>query len=280
MEWRRGSGRIVALLVAGALVTAACSSDGGGGDGAEGADATTTTTDVEPLSVLVTNDDGVDAPGLDALVEGLDAVGDVHITVVAPADQRSGTSDQTTDGPVATEETTTASGFPAVAVDGFPADSVIVGLDEVVDEPPDLVISGINSSPNLEGLVHLSGTVGAAREAVRLGFPALAASQGAGEPPDYEAGVEQVIAWLEDHRDDLLAGTAELQIYNLNIPTCPEGEVRGIVEVPTHPGTDLSFELVDCTSTLEDPANDVEAFINGFAPLAILDPDLTGVPVP
>ena len=283
MAWTWGrsqqTGRVAALVVAVALAAAACSSSGGDGDSAH-ADATTTTAEAERLTVLVTNDDGVDAPGIDALVEGLLGLGDVDVTVVAPADQRSGTGDQSTEGVIAFEETTTASGYPAVAVDGFPADSVNVALDEVLDEPPDVVISGINSAPNLANLVHLSGTVGAAREAVRRGVPALASSQGQGEPPDYASGVEQVLAWLEDHRDDLLAGTATVQIWNLNIPTCPTGEVRAIVEVPTHTATDLSFEVVDCTSGLEDPIHDVDAFVNGFAPLAVLDPELTGVPAP
>ncbi|MEO1065644.1 MAG: 5'/3'-nucleotidase SurE, partial [Actinomycetota bacterium] len=90
--------------------------------------------------MLVTNDDGVDAPGIDALVTGLSGLDGVEIVVVAPAENQSGTAMNLTDGDVAAGSATTASGVAATAVDGFPADAVRWALAN--DGPFDLVVSG------------------------------------------------------------------------------------------------------------------------------------------
>ncbi|HMF04563.1 MAG TPA: 5'/3'-nucleotidase SurE, partial [Acidimicrobiia bacterium] len=76
------------------------------------------------LQVLVTNDDGIAAPGIDALVQGLRKIKGVKVTVVAPAENKSGSSDTTTPGPLTTTQATTTSGYPAIAVNGYPADTV------------------------------------------------------------------------------------------------------------------------------------------------------------
>jgi 5'/3'-nucleotidase len=85
---------------------------------------TTIEPETEQLRVLVTNDDGVGAAGIDALVEALQTL-ELDITVVAPATEQSGQGGKVTDGPLTVTDTTTASGFPAKAVAGFPADTVI-----------------------------------------------------------------------------------------------------------------------------------------------------------
>ena len=134
---------------------------------------------VPTLDILVTNDDGYAAPGIDALVERLRALPGVKLTVVAPATNQSGTSDRTTPGPVSAltaTEVTTASGYAATAVAGFPADSVNYALD-VLKLSPDLVVSGSNAGQNLGVVAPISGTVGAARTAVRRGVPGVAVSQ-------------------------------------------------------------------------------------------------------
>lgn len=262
--------RAVAALLALGMV-AACGGDDDGGDDAagngDGAAEATTTTGPEPIEVLVTNDDGYDAVGIDALVEALRAEPGVEVTVVAPATNQSGTGDQTTDGPVTQSDQETASGYPAVAVEGFPADSVIVALDELGLEP-DLVVSGINIGQNIGPLADVSGTVGAAKVAHRRGLPALAVSQGLNAAPeDYDATAQLAVDWVEEHRDGLgdLADTGE--VASINAPTCPAGEVRGLVEVAL--GTDGSQvgAPVNCESTTEDFADDVTAFINGYATL-------------
>jgi 5'-nucleotidase len=233
-----------------------------------GAGGTTATTPAEPLDVLVTNDDGYDAEGIDVLVEALRAEPDVTVTVVAPATDQSGTGDRTTPGAVATSERTTASGYDAVAVAGYPADTVTVALDEL-GLTPDLVVSGINAGQNIGPLVDVSGTVGAAKQAQRRGLPALAVSQGLteGVAPDYATAADLAVDWVDARRGDLgsLAGTGE--IASLNVPTCPAGEVRGVVEVAVGDDGSQVGAPVDCTSTAEGFTDDVAAFLNGYASL-------------
>lgn len=279
--------RTVAVGLVAVLALGACSGDDSGEDGDEAApdtteaEATTTTAAPEPLRILVSNDDGVGAPGIDALVEGLQTLDDVEITVSAPAENQSGTSDSRTPGDDPEQETTTASGYPATAVRGYPADAVEQGLAAMgIDEPPHLVISGINEGQNIGSLTELSGTVGAARTGARAGIPALAVSQGffldQGPEPDYPTAVELTLDWVTEHREELLAadrppGTAE--VTNLNVPTCDGGQVRGVVEVPvaTEAQTaNVDYFAVDCNSDLQDPTQDVEAFGAGFAPLSRL----------
>lgn len=258
---------LLALLVAVAAV--ACSDDGGDDDDAgSGETSTTVPADTEaaaePLAILVTNDDGVGSEGIDVLVQGLAGLPDVTVTVVAPAENETGSSDTTTPSSVPVEDTATASGYEAVAVQGFPADSVIYALDGLGLEP-DLVVSGINEGQNIGDAVELSGTVGAARTAARRGLPALAVSAGLADLVDYETAVELALDWVEEHRDDL--SPFEGQVVSINVPSCTEGEVRGVVEVPV--GSGLGLEVApDCTSALTEPVDDVEAFANGYASLS------------
>lgn len=125
------------------------SSEGAGGSG--GAGGTGGSSD-GPLRILITNDDGVGAPGIDAMVEGLRGDPRNDVTVCAPAEERSSTGDQTTPTPppLQATETTTASGYPATAVDGFPADSVLYALENLYrDSTPHVVLSGINAGQNV-----------------------------------------------------------------------------------------------------------------------------------
>lgn len=286
--WRRPLVGAVALLAllsgavacgdddgddAGAATTEAAteSSADDASDPAAAADAPTSEGDDEVLSVVVTNDDGYDAEGIDAVVEALEAEGDIEITVVAPLEQQSGQGGTYTEGPLETQEEQTASGTDVIAVDGFPADAVRVALEEL-DLTPDLLVSGINEGQNLGPVVDISGTVGAARAAVAAGVPGLALSSGT-EGFDYEAGVPFMLDWIEENREALIAGDAPVEVVSINTPSCTEGEIRGLAEVPV--GTDgrQALSAQDCTSTLEDPPDDTTAFNNGFATLTVLSDD-------
>ncbi len=228
------------------------------------------------LRVLVTNDDGVGAPGIDALVQGLRKLNGVRVTVVAPAENKSGSSDMTTPGPLTTTQATTTSGYPAIAVQGFPADTVDFALDGGIPTKPQLVASGINAGANLGPVTRISGTVGAARTAVRHGVPAVAISQGTteGVEPDYAAGVRQAVTWVKEHRKALTKKNpkAPTAVANINVPTCPTGKVRGPIDVPSATGGDLT-QPPNCASTLKNPPDDVVAFVNGYAPLSLVPPD-------
>jgi 5'-nucleotidase len=276
-------GRMTAAGLAAVLVLAACGGDdSGGGDDtaasdttvAPAEDTTTTTAAPETLRILVSNDDGYAAEGIDALVEGLLTLDDVEVTVSAPLENQSGTSDNTTPGQdEAVTQVETLSGYPATAVDGFPADSVEIGLAEMADAPPHLVVSGINEGQNIGPLTELSGTVGAARTAARAGIPALAVSQGlfvnGGPPPDYPAAVDLTLDWVNEHRDELVAaepvdGIAE--VTNLNVPTCPSGEQGELLEVPVATEAEVAgmdLGAVDCETAVADPTNDVTGFLAG-----------------
>jgi 5'-nucleotidase len=234
------------------------------------------TTAQRTLKILVTNDDGYAAPGIDAVVNGLQTLPNVEVVVVAPAANQSGTGAQTTDGPLTATEVTTTSGYPAKAVAGFPADTIVWAIDQGgIDFTPDLVISGINVGQNIGPLTALSGTVGAARAAGSRGIPALASSQGIAAEPDWPSGVALVLEWVTEHRLELLAGgdASPAVVENINIPTCTNGTLRQLVEVPVATdaaGRDLTAS--DCSGTPPQPTADIDAFITGFPSLSDITP--------
>ena len=229
----------------------------------------------EVLRVMVTNDDGIDAAGIDAVVEALRVLPDVEVIVYAPLTNQSGTGDSTTPGgaPPAVPDAT-ASGYPAFSVVGTPADSVLAGLAALTGpDQPDLVISGLNEGQNIGPLSNVSGTVGAAKTAARNGVPALATSQGlvlggGAPPPDYATGVKFLLRWVREHRDLVLSGGfagPPPTVESLNIPTCPTGSVRGQREVAVSPDFSAGNPFaVDCLSTATGFVYDIPAFKNGF----------------
>jgi len=133
---------------------------------------------VDKLQILLTNDDGIRSPGLWAAAAALSALG--YVTVVAPREQSSGMGRSlpiTSDG-VILVETMVVNGqeWTVHAVGGTPAQAVQHALLEVMPQPPDLVVSGINYGENLASGITISGTVGAALEAASMNIPALAVS--------------------------------------------------------------------------------------------------------
>lgn len=275
----------IAAVLTFTMLGAACSSSDS--DSAEGttttaktattaAGETTTTEAAATLTILVSNDDGVAAPGIDAVVTALSAMPNTKVIVSAPATQQSGTGGSTTPGTLTSTETTTASGYPAVAVNGFPADSVNWALDGGITETPQLVVTGINSGQNLGALAdQVSGTVGAARAAVAHGIPALASSMGESSQADYALAATYVVKWVEEHREALLAGELAgdvILLQNLNVPHCATGAIRGEVEVTLDPTSDGAFEEQNCESTEPAASVDIAAFNNGFVTLSDLPP--------
>ncbi len=252
---------------------AAC---GSGSSTSSSAPATGPSSTPAVLTILVTNDDGVSAPGINAVVQGLRSLPHTKVTVVAPLTNQSGTGGKTTPGTLVATKATTASGYPAMAVHGFPADTITWAISQHgISFRPDLVVSGINFGQNIGPLADDSGTVGAARAAVAHGIPALAASQGIdnGTQPDFAEGVAQVEAWVQGHRAALVNHShgSSLPQGNLNVPTCPTGQVRGPVNAPL--ATSLngrSVTTVDCSSTSTSFTDDVGAFIIGYAVISPL----------
>jgi 5'-nucleotidase len=263
---------IVALAIGVAL--GACGSDGDdAADPTTPEESTTTTAAIEPLTILVTNDDGIGAPGIDLLVSTLVDMDGVEVEVVAPAENQSGSSDKTTPGGATFAAGTTASGVEGTAVDGFPADTIAVALDEL-DLEPDLVVSGVNEGQNTGPLAYVSGTVGAARAAVRRGVPAIAGSAGLGEDADYATAVDLIVEFIEEHRVSFADGTAATDgVHSFNVPDCTAGSVRELLEVPlatTVPeGVDLFTS--DCSvEVAEEPTDDVTAVAAGHSALTVI----------
>lgn len=252
------------------------------GDAADiAADGGTSNGDVRPLRILVSNDDGYDAPGIDALVRALAAMPDTEVVVSAPATQQSGTASSVTEGELTASEKTTLSGHPVHVVEGTPADSVNWALDGGIDFEPDLVITGINAGQNL-GLIadRISGTIGAARAGTAHGIPALATSLGGesvetvNDPvdiPAFEIAAAYVAEWVKEHRDDLISGDhlrEHAMLENLNVPLCSEGNPRGLARVELSESGENSISPQDCTSVVPQPEDDINAFINGFVTLS------------
>jgi 5'-nucleotidase len=122
-------------------------------------------------NILVTNDDGIHAAGLRALVGALEGLGTV--SVIAPVEERSGNAQSVTlRRPIGVQQIAEREW----AIDGTPTDAMILALAKILPEPPDLVLSGINSGGNMGENVYYSGTVGAAMEAVIHNIPAAALS--------------------------------------------------------------------------------------------------------
>lgn len=232
------------------------------------------------LRILVTNDDGVMGEGMDVLIEALSENPNNILVICAPDGNRSGSGDRTGPSPACGDLTvtpsTTPSGRAATAINGCPADAVNYALDNIYapGQMPHVVISGSNEGQNVgeQIALQISGTVGAARTAGRRGIPALAVSQGRpmpGHEYDYEVGVEAVIDWLAENRRRLQRrDEVPTFIESINAPSCSDGAPRGLlVGLPLAEDITGFIDFQDCTSTLEDPRDDIEALNNGFITL-------------
>jgi 5'-nucleotidase len=245
-------------------------------------DACFTASHTEPFEVVVTNDDGYSAGGIDALVEGLYGIPNIVVHVVAPLANQSGSGDTVTRPgyTVSASSVLTPGGKPATAIastdpqrpngSGSPADTVLYAFN-VLQLSPEMVLSGINQGQNMGSIVGLSGTVGAARTARRNGVPAIATSQGfsQGSGEDFPTGTTATLALLEEWRLGRTVHT-NASVLNINIPTCVSGyTVRGTVQTVVATNAN-NYTLQDCSSTA--PANsvisDVDAFNKGFIGIA------------
>jgi 5'-nucleotidase len=179
------------------------------------------------MKILVTNDDGVTAPGLLALAQALRDLGEV--TILAPDRNWSGSGHvKTLDRPLRVKEVRLQDGSMAWASDGAPSDCVALALLGFTETKFDLVVSGINPMPNLGHDVTYSGTVTAAMEAMIWGIPGIAVSLGSIENglmiSDYEPAAHlarQVVESAIQH------GLPTGILLNINIPLLPETEIKG-----------------------------------------------------
>jgi 5'-nucleotidase len=170
------------------------------------------------MRIMVTNDDGIHAPGIIALAEALRELGDV--TVVAPDRERSAAGHSLTlHSPLRVFEL--RPGW--FAVDGTPTDCVNMGIHSLLPDKPDLVVSGINHGPNLGDDITYSGTVAAAMEANLMGIPAIAVSLGTFERHGHFDAAARVAARVA--RQVLANGLPADTFLNVNIPDCRAEEM-------------------------------------------------------
>jgi 5'-nucleotidase len=179
------------------------------------------------MHILVTNDDGVQAPGLLALVQAMTPLG--KISVLAPDRNWSASGHvKTMHRPLRAKPVSLADGTPALASDGAPSDCVALALLGLIPEKIDLVVSGINPYANVGHDLTYSGTVTAAMEAVIAGVPGIAFSvdgseDGNGFLFDEAAQSAQRVAQMV-----ILHGLPPGILLNVNIPNLPRAEIRGM----------------------------------------------------
>jgi len=191
------------------------------------------------MLILVSNDDGIQAPGLKPLVSALSTLGEV--VVVAPDRERSATSHAfTMHDPLRVEER--SPGW--ISVSGTPADCVYLALNHLLDRRPGLVVSGINRGANLATDVIYSGTVAAAMEARMAGVPSMAVSLSIrrGQPQNWDTAAALAAGLAKD-----LLASGELRLLNLNVPDRPASEVLGLRACPLsrrhyHPSAEERYD--------------------------------------
>ncbi|MEI2783108.1 MAG: 5'/3'-nucleotidase SurE [Candidatus Competibacter sp.] len=171
------------------------------------------------MRILVSNDDGYQAPGLLRLVAALSELAD--ITVVAPDRDRSGASNSLSlKNPLYV--TRHDNGF--YSVEGTPTDCVHVAITGLLEQEPDMVVSGINNGPNMGDDVIYSGTVAAAMEGRFLGLPSIAISQASFHPEHFDTAARVAVWLVRRLRERPLPPDT---ILNVNVPDLPWGQLAG-----------------------------------------------------
>lgn len=231
--------------------------------------------------ILVTNDDGVESALLAALVQELSGI--AQVTVSAPRENQSGSSQATTSGELRVEEIRRDGQLFGYGVHGTPADALRYGLLVLgVNEPFDLVVSGINIGANVGKVSHMSGTVGAAMQAIYLGVPAIAVSQ---DTRNVDTAVTARLA-ADLVRKYQAEGAPQNTVVSINVPG---GELKGIAYRPMGDAylSPARYELqdnVDGVLTYErsrgidlstDITTDTWAYQNGYATVTPLQLDWT-----
>jgi 5'-nucleotidase len=241
------------------------------------------------VHILLTNDDGIFAPGLRALRRELQKLGDV--TVVAPAEEQSGVGHSITLlTPLVVKQVEDEEGKPlGYLVEGSPADCVKLAILELMDRPPDLIVSGINAGANVGINVLYSGTVAAAIEGAFFKVTSIAVSLELAEHFDYPNAARHGAKII----DQILARKpAPGSLFNVNLPADNRGTPRGVKVVPMSVGRHgEAFERrADPRGRtyywltyappfhLEGPETDVSSLAEGFITVTPLHFDMTHRP--
>lgn len=229
------------------------------------------------MKILITNDDGIHAPGLRALWRAASKVGEV--TIVAPSVEQSGSGMGVTfDRQIELRSHAFEEGVAAWTVSGTPSDCVRMALQLVLKERPDLVLSGVNAGGNAGRNLFYSGTIGAAMEAVLCGIPSIAFSCHYSESvaPIFETAERLIPDFLRFHLDHPLPPST---LLNVNFPPLldPKGvqiarQGRGFWGVRTLPTGDGRYWLPGNHVSVEEPdASDVALLDAGYVTAVPID---------
>lgn len=231
------------------------------------------------MRILVSNDDGVHAPGLSALASELARFADVQ--VVAPDQNKSGASQSLTlDRPL--EAITHSNGF--ISINGTPADCVHLGMSDVFGAVPEMVVSGVNAGANLGDDVLYSGTVAAALEGRNLGFPSVAVSL---VGHTYFETAATIAAELVDKISQLQVPART--VLNINVPDLPLAEIQGIhvtrlghrlysgspVKVTDPRGVERYWIAAAAEAEDDGPGTDFYAVAEGYVSVTPIHADMT-----
>ena len=219
------------------------------------------------MHILVTNDDGVQAPGLLALAQAMKKIG--KVTVFAPDRNWSASGHvKTMDRPLRVRDTILADGTPAFTSDGAPSDCVALPLLGLIDDKVDIVVSGINPNANLGHDVTYSGTVTAAMEAVITGVPGVAVSLDS--PENHKGKLDySVAASVARHvvKRVIKEGLPKGVVLNVNVPYLHEPDLKGYMV--TRQGLRLYRDELDRRL---DPRGRPYYWIGGQAPTGVDEP--------
>ncbi len=175
------------------------------------------------MKILVTNDDGINSPGLFAVKQALEGCG--QVAVIAPDKNRSAIGRGITIGEsLNVDEVTFPDGTTGYSVDGTPVDCVRLASLGFLEWEPDIVVSGINLGPNLGDDITYSGTVAAAFEGIMLGTPAIAVSIDRGDDFHFDTVASFTARLAEKILEDNLPGPV---LLNINSPNLSAGDIRG-----------------------------------------------------
>ncbi|MCE5336217.1 MAG: 5'/3'-nucleotidase SurE [Desulfobacteraceae bacterium] len=241
------------------------------------------------MRILLTNDDGIFAKGIETLHAAL--AGSHEVTVIAPETEQSAVGHAITWlNPLRVNAVNRNGHFFGYALTGTPADCVKIAVTELMNPPPQMVVSGINLGANVGVNLIYSGTVSAATEATVLGIPAIAVSMDAFSPTDFTAATEIVPRLVEMvAREGLPPGVC----LNVNIPDLPADEVRGIkftrqgnrkciekYDRRCDPRNHLYYWLTNSEIRLdEDPEADSSVLAAGYVSVTPIHHDLTNYPM-
>ncbi len=235
------------------------------------------------MRLLLTNDDGVYAPGLAALHAAL--AGDHQVTVAAPETEQSAVGHSITIADIIrVRPLRPSTGMHGWAVLGTPADCVKLALAELMEQPPDLVISGINLGANVGVELLYSGTVSAATEAAICQVPAVAISLDARAEADFTTAARFAATLVEHHRSLGLPPSVSL---NVNVPHLPAEQIKGVRFLRQSMGRlrenflervdprGRTYYWMDGEIIEPDPGSDHDHLVQGYIAITPVSHDMT-----